>query len=748
MKPPAQPRADAPGVPSLSPWIIAVPALGAAILVVALLGIRRVWDVDYWWQVATGRWMIEHHAIMRADVFTWTRPGTARIESSWLYCVVLEGLVRAGGVALAVCVKAALMLGAFGSVAWAGLVRTDGRGGVWGVGGWIAVSCAAMVAALASSQRFVLRPEVVTYAMLGVFVLVVSRWGMRRGVWVLPALMIVWTNCHSGFGLGLLVVGAWWCEAVAAAWTGRGGAERWNESRRSAGVLVLCAGATLVTPYGLGLHRVAFDHLGTMVGGLEGSGVWARVLVLVGCVLVGVGAWFARGRAEGATRLGRAFVCGVTFVVGALTLLWVVRPDLIPEMGEWVELGETSSIEKAVISELASPLVLDPGFTAIGYFRLLIGMVCGSVLVSGGRVRLMWLVLVGAGLVLAMTAVRNVPILALVSVPVIVGPGAAGVSRRLGPTALAWGQTALAAAVVGLGVHQARALVTDRFHIVQGDSNQFGLGIAANQFALTSVEFAARHLREPGGVGWTTRVFNASAAGGVLIHAGVPVFIDPRFLSGSLEEYLRYMESPEVFSARLDEAGVGACVLTPVQSALAAHIAGMAGWRLVFADATGVVLFRDGVGSGAARLDVATDGGVAWLAGLRAGLPSPHSPRSAGVLGRVANPSAYLAAARLAAALGAHEAAQRLYLDAHDAYPPVFRADGELMNAMDQSGDFGAAARLGFESEARGDDGSALEWSIRAMKHSPGDPGVRALYERVRARVPVEERVPDADPSQ
>jgi hypothetical protein len=706
-------------------------ALSAALAVALVLGLRRVWDVDYWWQAATGRWIVEHGRVSPVDVFTWTRAGTARIESSWLWCVGVYAVTSVGGVALAVVLKALAM-------AWAVWVFVSAGGRRAAP---VAAAAGVLVAALASSQRFVLRPEVVTYVLLGVFVWVIVRemrsggGGGRGGTWVwgLPVLMAVWANCHSGFGLGLLAVGAWGVDAAVRAWMGRGA---WREVGRAGAVLGLCVVGTWMTPYGWGLWSVAVDHARTTLGGGGGGGglwgkswVWWSVGAGVAAALVA--AAVARRRAALAERVGRAGVCGCAAVVGVLAGVWWAWPGVVPEVGEWVMLGDTGTTEKAVITELASPLALDPGFTAVVYLQMLMVLTAGAVLWAGGRVRVFWVVMLGAGLVLGLTAVRNVPVLALVCAAVMVSCAGVGSWRGW----MSWARVAAAAGVTGLAVFQVHALVTDRFHVVQGDSNQFGVGIARHQFAVGP----ARFVRSIGVGGEGARVFNASAAGGVLAHAGVPVFIDPRFVSGTLDEYMAMMESPEAFAAGIERGGIGACVLTPGQALLAAEVLKMAGWRLAYADTGGMVLLREGVGGAAAGLDLVSDGGAAWLEGLRAELPMARAYRGRWSLGRVSNPSAYLATARMARALGALVAAQRLYEDAYTAFPPLWRSDSELLDVADRTGDYRFAASFAWAAEGRGEDDLALEWVERALVAQPGDGELIEFRRRVGARLgPVE----------
>src|SRR5690349_13620175 len=59
----------------------AVQILAIATLLYAFCaGFRTVGDFDFGWQIATGRYVAQHHQISRTDVFTYTAAG-----NEWLY---------------------------------------------------------------------------------------------------------------------------------------------------------------------------------------------------------------------------------------------------------------------------------------------------------------------------------------------------------------------------------------------------------------------------------------------------------------------------------------------------------------------------------------------------------------------------------------------------------------------------------------------------------------------------------------
>src|SRR6478672_9233216 len=67
-------------------------------------------DFDYWWHLATGNWILDHHRVPIADPFSWTAGGRNWIAHEWLSEAVLALVVRAGGYAAAIVFTALMVL--------------------------------------------------------------------------------------------------------------------------------------------------------------------------------------------------------------------------------------------------------------------------------------------------------------------------------------------------------------------------------------------------------------------------------------------------------------------------------------------------------------------------------------------------------------------------------------------------------------------------------------------------------------
>jgi hypothetical protein len=106
-----------------------------------------------------------------------------------------------------------------------------------------------MLAALAMMQQMQLRPQLFTLAMLAATLAILARENYfgAAPLWLIPPLMILWSNFHSGYIVGLAAIGTYTIVALAQdVFNG-------DAKRRALRLLTLdltASAATLITPYG------------------------------------------------------------------------------------------------------------------------------------------------------------------------------------------------------------------------------------------------------------------------------------------------------------------------------------------------------------------------------------------------------------------------------------------------------------------------------------------------------------------
>src|SRR5438874_1410054 len=161
-------------------------AVASAVFIIAV-GLPST-DSDTYWQLAMGRWMLDHHAFLRQDIFSSTVAGAHFGVGEWLGQISFAGSFAAAGWAGVAVLRATLL-----AVAAFFVVRLARRGGTpW----WISLPL--VVAAredFLDPPRFLtefLPPDVVTPAgaLFAAFVLLVIGSALLRGGSLLEAMLL------------------------------------------------------------------------------------------------------------------------------------------------------------------------------------------------------------------------------------------------------------------------------------------------------------------------------------------------------------------------------------------------------------------------------------------------------------------------------------------------------------------------------------------------------------------------------
>jgi tetratricopeptide (TPR) repeat protein len=182
--------------PAEKSFRLAVVVLLVLVLANALAaGLRTVSDTDMGWHLATGRYVVQHHAIPSTDVLSYTAAGTP-----WIYPpfagVLLYLIYSAGGYAG---LSVFCALACVATVAY--LVRRRDLASI------VLAMCAIEPIAFRTGPRADLFNTIFLAVFLG------ELWAFQRGwskrLWVLPLTMLLWVNLHPGFILGLAVIGAY-----------------------------------------------------------------------------------------------------------------------------------------------------------------------------------------------------------------------------------------------------------------------------------------------------------------------------------------------------------------------------------------------------------------------------------------------------------------------------------------------------------------------------------------------------------
>ena len=224
----------------LRPAIVAL----AAILLMACFS-TEVADSDTFWHLQTGKYLLERHQLPIPDPFSFTTnlgkplPGEETVRAynltfEWLAQIMIYTVYAVGGFGGLVLWRASLM------TAFCGLA------GLWAwrrSQSFYRSLAAAFVTAFVASYFNSDRPYQITYVMIVATILILEY---RRWMWLLPPMFLVWANCHGGFIMGFVVLGAYCAESLWQRFRGKPEADE----RRLWLVTAVCVPAAFLNPNG------------------------------------------------------------------------------------------------------------------------------------------------------------------------------------------------------------------------------------------------------------------------------------------------------------------------------------------------------------------------------------------------------------------------------------------------------------------------------------------------------------------
>ena len=214
-------------------------------------------DGDTGWHLKTGEWILANRRIPDQDIFSYTKAGQPWFAWEWMWDLAFGWLHQHGGMA-AVILASMLVLCCTSALLFRLVRRTCGNP-------LLAILIMFLVTG-ASSIHWVARPHLFTLLFAVIFYSLLERAhaGRTQLLWWLPVLMLVWTNLHGGFFVGLILVGAYaGGELLRALFEGEADAR--NKAVRSAVPYMAtgtgCLLATFVNPYFYHLHAHIFEYL-------------------------------------------------------------------------------------------------------------------------------------------------------------------------------------------------------------------------------------------------------------------------------------------------------------------------------------------------------------------------------------------------------------------------------------------------------------------------------------------------------
>ncbi len=228
-------------------------------LLMGPLSNRPLADADIGWHIRTGEQILATHSIPRTDPFSSTMQGQPWFAWEWLYDAFLGVVHRSMGLNGVVFLAALIMATTF-ALLFSQLIKR---------GTGLPVAMVLWLLALgASSIHMFARPHIVSWLFTLLWFLALERWERGNETrWLrmfFPLSMLLWANLHGGWLLGMNLLGLYMVAAFVESLRESDPIARIRSAHRARAMwwtLVVSGAASVVNPYGLGLHTHIYHYL-------------------------------------------------------------------------------------------------------------------------------------------------------------------------------------------------------------------------------------------------------------------------------------------------------------------------------------------------------------------------------------------------------------------------------------------------------------------------------------------------------
>jgi hypothetical protein len=227
-------------------------------------------EMDIWWHLKTGRSILQGNGLPAQDTYTIAAAGHEWIDLHWLFQVVAAYLHDHGGIPALTIAAAAMAVLSVGI----GILACSTRA----IAPFVAIPW--IPALLVMSSRFLIRPEMISLALLAGYLWVLRRAESRpTSLWLLVPVQLLWVNVQGLFCFGPFLLAVWlidrWFHAVLE--------QRRDFRRDTALPAIFVVASCFANPYGwrgavypLTLARTMFidgsfyrDHIGELASPLS-----------------------------------------------------------------------------------------------------------------------------------------------------------------------------------------------------------------------------------------------------------------------------------------------------------------------------------------------------------------------------------------------------------------------------------------------------------------------------------------------
>ena len=219
-----------------------------------------VLDLDLWWHLGVGNWILQHHAFPRTGILSQTAAGRPWMAYSWGYEVLLSLVYKCFGL-LGIGVFGVLLTLVVACCLYWMLHRLSGR--FWAAISLTVVACSAFLFSLMPRPVFF---SMVLFMVTLTLILEAQRSGRVRMLYWLPLMFALWANIHIQFIYGLFLLGLLVGINLLQHLAGRLGiapaflVPPTLPLKELTAIFAACLLATCFGPYSFHLYQVIFEY--------------------------------------------------------------------------------------------------------------------------------------------------------------------------------------------------------------------------------------------------------------------------------------------------------------------------------------------------------------------------------------------------------------------------------------------------------------------------------------------------------
>jgi hypothetical protein len=226
-------------------------------LIAFVLAMKQLREPDVWWQLLSGRWMLEHGQVTHTDIFSYTMTGHKWVNVKWLYEVIIALLEKGFEPEVVLLLQGVVNV----AILWAlfqTLKQVKAKLQIE-VSGFFTIVAALLFFATVE-YRMTGRPEMVSHLMCALYIAYLwccpeLKW--KQLIWPV-ALQCLWANMHEGYPVGIVIIGMYTAGSFIAYLLQKEKGYL-QTAIRGAALTALAAIAVLLNPNGVQLWKQPFE---------------------------------------------------------------------------------------------------------------------------------------------------------------------------------------------------------------------------------------------------------------------------------------------------------------------------------------------------------------------------------------------------------------------------------------------------------------------------------------------------------